>query len=66
MGFLALAGLLAVCGILSLFMSYDKLFTSKPLVSTLKKSIPSILAVTEKYFRLLVPIAILWAVSTVM
>lgn len=65
-GFLAIVVLLLVCWLLWLFLSYDKLFTPKPFVSNIKTSIPNILEVTERYFRFLVPIAVLRAVSTVM
>lgn len=65
-GFLLVVIVLIVCGILSLFLNYDTLFTPKPFLSTLKQSVPTILEVIEKYFWFLVPIAVLWSVSTVM
>ena len=60
--FMRILCLLLVCVLLSLFFTYDKLFTGKPFMPTLKKSMPNILEVTERYFRFLVPIGILWAV----
>lgn len=65
-GFLWIIWLLALCGLLSLFLAYDKWFIGKPFVATLRHSMLNILHVTEKYFRFLVPISILWAVWMVM
>jgi len=58
--------LLLVCGVLSLFLTYDTSFIGKPFMPTLKHSMPKILSVTEKYFWILVPIWVLWAVWMVM
>lgn len=64
--FLRIIALLVLCALLSLFFTYDKLFTGKPFMATLRHSMPNILNVTEKYFWILVPIGVLWAVGMVM
>ena len=65
-GFLRIVLLLVACGLLSLFFTYDKLFTPQPFMAKIRSSMPDILHVTEKYFWYLVPIGILWAVWMVM
>jgi hypothetical protein len=56
--------LLVLALIATLFLSYDKDFQETNLMASFKTAIPSIWGVIKKYIRLLVPIGVLWAIST--
>ena len=63
-GFIGIACLLFVAAILSCFLSYDKDFKKHSLHSAIIKDIPNILQSIKRYFWILIPIGIGWAVST--
>lgn len=63
-GNLVMIGGLIIAGIITLYMKYDTNFQKKSFTTTLKDSRSNMRQITNKYIRLLVPIAVLRAVST--
>ncbi len=54
----------ALATILILFTTYDNTFKKHTIYSAITKNIPNIIWSIKKYFRFLIPIWILWSVST--
>lgn len=63
-GFLAIIAVLCVISVSTLFFSYDRTFSAKPFILTLKSGFTNIMQITEHYFGFLLSIGILRAVST--
>jgi len=66
MWFIYIALLLLLSTILTFFLNYDKEFKSHTIYSAITKNIPNIRGSAKKYFKLLIPIWIFWAVSMVL
>ncbi|MCX6825355.1 MAG: hypothetical protein NTY80_04015 [candidate division SR1 bacterium] len=63
-GFQIIIAFLVLGSILTMGMNYDTHFEKKPLMQTLKHSLPNIGIIIKKYIRLLLPIGALRAIST--
>jgi len=56
--------LLALSNILTMLIDYDKKLEAKKITTTMKQSFLHIMGITKKYIQLLIPIGVLWAIST--
>ncbi len=62
--FLAIIGILCLANILSVFLEYDKISHKSDIKKDIKSIIPSIVHISKKYIQLLIPISVMWAIST--
>jgi hypothetical protein len=47
-----------------MLIDYDKKLEAKKITTTMKQSFLHIMGITKKYIQLLIPIGVLWAIST--
>lgn len=62
--FLAIISVMCLANILSIFLEYDRISPKTDLKKEVKAIIPTIIQISRKYIRLLVPIWVMRAVST--
>lgn len=62
--FLAIISVMCLANILSIFLEYDRIAPKTNLKKEVKAIIPTIIQISKKYIRLLVPIWVMRAVST--
>jgi MFS family permease len=63
--FIVIIWVLALANFVTLFLWYDQFFRRKHFGDSLRAALPNIKDLAKKYLRLLLPIWILWAVSTI-